>query len=174
MSDDTTREADVLVIGSGAAGLTAAVTAAVAGLRVIVAEKAPVFGGTTATSGGVIWIPMNRHAQALGRELGIDDSIDAARRYLRIECGQYIDEDRVEAYLDAGPKMVDFMERDTAVRFHAMEFPDYHPEEEGGSRIRSLGTMEDDARNMGPLMTRLKGELPQTLSSASRSAPRSR
>ncbi|MCL7466121.1 FAD-dependent oxidoreductase [Phaeovulum sp. NW3] len=154
---------DVLVIGSGGAGLTAAVTAMKAGLEVLVAEKDKVFGGTTATSGGVIWIPMNRHAKKLGAEIGVADSIENARRYLQIETGQYIDHDRIEAYLASGPVMVDFMERETEVRFHAMDFPDYHSEEEGASRIRSLGTVEYDAGKMGALMTGLRGELPQTL-----------
>ncbi|GKY89596.1 FAD-dependent oxidoreductase [Sinisalibacter aestuarii] len=159
----TDRSVDVLVIGSGGAGLTAAVTAMKAGLEVLVAEKDTVFGGTTATSGGVIWVPMNRHAQKLGAEIGVEDSIANARRYLEIEAGQYLDRDRIEAYLASGPAMVDFMERETEVRFHAMDFPDYHSEEEGASRIRSLGTLEYDAGKMGDMMATLKGELPQTL-----------
>jgi succinate dehydrogenase/fumarate reductase flavoprotein subunit len=159
----STQTYDVVVVGSGGAGLTAAVTAAKAGLKVLVIEKEPVFGGTTATSGGVIWIPGNRHAQALGAETGVDDSLDAARRYLRIEAGQYIDEPKVEAYLRHGPEMVDFMERETEVKFHALPFPDYHPDVEGASTIRSLGSVEYDARKMGDLMKTLKGELPQTL-----------
>ncbi|MBV0911044.1 FAD-dependent oxidoreductase [Anianabacter salinae] len=154
---------DVLVIGSGGAGLTAAATARKAGLDVLVAEKEAVFGGTTATSGGVIWIPGNRHAQKLGQEIGIDDTLADARRYLMIEAGQYADEPRLDAYLKYGPEMVDFIEAQTEVRFHAMEFPDYHPEEDGASSIRSLGTLEYDACKMGPLMNSLKGELPQTL-----------
>ncbi|SPJ26048.1 FAD-dependent oxidoreductase [Palleronia abyssalis] len=162
----TTKSActvDVLVIGSGGAGLTAAATARKAGLDVLVAEKEPVFGGTTATSGGVIWIPGNRHAAKLGDSIGVSDTTDAARTYIRIEAGQHVDEPRIEAYLKYGPVMVDFIEAQTEVKFHAMEFPDYHPEEPGASKIRSLGTVEYDARKMGPLMKTLKGELPQTL-----------
>lgn len=154
---------DVLVIGSGGAGLTAAATAMRAGLDVLVAEKEPVFGGTTATSGGVIWIPMNRHARALSAETGVEDSYANARRYLEHETGQYIDPERIDAYLASGPVMVDFMERETEVKFHGMVFPDYHSEEEGASTIRSLGTLEYDAGKMGDLMPNLKGELPQTL-----------
>lgn len=163
MSQKSNCTVDVLVIGSGGAGLTAAATARKAGLDVLVAEKAPVFGGTTATSGGVIWIPGNRHAKALGEEIGVHDTAEDARTYVHIEAGQYVDEPRVEAYLKYGPLMVDFMEDQTEVRFHAMEFPDYHPEEAGASKIRSLGTLDYDARKMGPLMKTLKGELPQTL-----------
>lgn len=163
MDKKTDRTVDVLVIGSGGAGLTAAATARKAGLDVLVAEKEPVFGGTTATSGGVIWIPMNPHAGPFGQTIGVTDTVEDARTYLRIEAGQYIDEPRIEAYLEHGPRMVAFMEENTEVKFHAMEFPDYHPDVDGASSIRSLGSVEYDARKMGPLMKTLKGELPQTL-----------
>src|SRR5690606_30258631 len=73
------HECDVLVIGSGAAGFAAAITAKKAGLDVLLTEKAPVFGGTTATSGGYIWIPGNH----LMKAEGLEDDIDEARAYLR-------------------------------------------------------------------------------------------
>lgn len=154
---------DVLVIGSGAGALTAAVTAAKAGLQVLVVEKAAQFGGTTATSGGVLWVPGSRHAQKLSRDLGVPDDIDNVRTYLRQEVGNQYDEARIEAYLEQGPRMVEFLESETEVRFYPMEFPDYHPELPGGSRIRSVGTVNYEAGKMGDLMKSLKGELPQTL-----------
>ncbi|MFT4150897.1 MAG: FAD-dependent oxidoreductase [Paracoccaceae bacterium] len=154
---------DVLVIGSGAGALTTAVTAAKAGLKVLVTEKGDKFGGTTATSGGVLWIPGSRHARSLSDKLGVPDDLDNVRTYLRQEVGNQYDDARIEAYLEYGPRMVDYLEENTEVKFYAMEFPDYHPELPGGSRIRSIGTMDYDAGKMGSLMKTLKGELPQTL-----------
>lgn len=158
-----TETCDVLVIGSGAGALTSAVTCAKAGLKVLVTEKAGQFGGTTATSGGVLWVPGSRHAKALGARLGVEDDGDLVRTYLRHEAGNCYDEARIEAYLEHAPRMVEYLEDHTEVKFYPMEFPDYHPETEGGSRIRSVGTMDYDAAKMGELMKTLKGELPQTL-----------
>lgn len=74
---ETTLRCDVLVIGAGAGGLSTAITARKHGLDVVVIEKDSVFGGTTAFSGGVLWIPGNRHA----REAGVKDSREAALTY---------------------------------------------------------------------------------------------
>ena len=76
-------QTDVLVIGSGAAGLTTAVTARRQGLDVIVCEKEPLFGGTTAWSGGILWIPCNPHQSAAG----VEDNVELARAYIRREAG---------------------------------------------------------------------------------------
>ena len=78
------RVCDLVVVGSGAGGLSTAVTAALQGLDVVVLEKADVFGGTTAYSGGVLWIPGN----AVSRRAGAADSREAARRYLQHETGE--------------------------------------------------------------------------------------
>lgn len=126
---ETLLEYDLLVAGSGASGLTAAVVAAKHGLKVIVVEKEAVFGGTTALSGGYLWVP-NNHLDAAE---GIKDSMDAARAYMRHEAGNHYDAERVEAFLEAGPKMVSFMQDKTAVRFEASPlFSDYHPDAPGG------------------------------------------
>lgn len=98
-------ECDVLVIGSGAAGLCAAATAAIAGLDVIVAERAPVLGGTTAWSGGWMWLPRN----ALAREAGIVEDVAAPRAYLESVLGNRFDAERVDAFLNAAPAVVDFL-----------------------------------------------------------------
>lgn len=120
---------DVIVVGSGAGALSAAVTAAQLGLDVIVLEKEPFFGGTTARSGGVLWIPCSPQAKALG----IDDSPAAARTYLQHEAGAHFDAERVDAFLKAGPEAVAFFEKNSAVKFVAVpDFSDYHPDAPGG------------------------------------------
>lgn len=157
------RTVDVLVVGTGAAGLTAAVTARKAGLDVLVVEKEPVFGGTTATSGGVLWVPGNRHSAAVQKATGKTDSIDTARRYLQEECGNYIDAERVETYLATAPRMVDFLEEETEVKFYGMDYPDYHSESAYSSNVRSIGTVDYQAKALGLKVRSLKNMLPQTL-----------
>lgn len=148
---------DVLVVGSGAGGLAAAVTAAKRGLEVLVAEKAPVFGGTTARSGGWLWIPCNPQARAAG----VQDSPEAARTYLQHEAGNHFDAARVDAFLANGPRMVEFMERETEVRFElGPQFSDYHPDAPGGTPGgRSICAAPYDARRLGPEVKRLRPPL---------------
>lgn len=139
---------DVLVAGSGAGGLAAAVTAAKCGLDVIVVEKEARFGGTTARSGGVLWVPCNPVSRASGIT---DDTPDAARTYLRHEAGNFFDPERVDAFLVHGPRMIDFFMRETAVRFDAVNaFCDYHPDAPGGrAGGRSLLASPFDGRELG-------------------------
>lgn len=156
------KRCDVLVIGSGGAGLTAAITARKAGLSVIVAEKDAVYGGTTATSGGGLWVPGSRHSRDLAAQTGETDDREKATRYLEIEAGQRLDRAKIDAFLDDGPKMVDFLETETHVKFMGMPFPDYHSEQEGSSQIRSIFTVPITADEVGPALKTLKRELPQT------------
>lgn len=157
------RTVDVLVAGTGAAGLTAAVTARKAGLDVLLVEKEALFGGTTATSGGVLWVPGNHHSPAIQKQTGISDDIDNARAYLIEETGNYIERDRVETYLETAPKMVKFLEDETEVEFYGMDYPDYHSESRHSSSVRSIGTVDYEARQLGPHLKQLKNQLPQTL-----------
>lgn len=106
MTSQRPTECDVLVIGSGAGGLGTALSAAAHGNRVLVLEKASVFGGTTATSGGVMWIPANDVA----RREGIEDSADAARTYLRHLLGEWYEAPLVDVFLETGPEMLRFLE----------------------------------------------------------------
>ncbi len=99
-------ECDLLVVGSGAAGLATAITAKKRGLNVVVIEKEPVFGGTTALSGGVLWIPLGPH----GRKQNPADTREAVRSYMMQETGAFYDEAAVAAFLDNGPKMVEFFD----------------------------------------------------------------
>ena len=114
-------DCDLLVVGSGAGGLSAAVTAASRGLKVIVAEKEAVFGGTTAWSGGWIWAPRNPLAQ----RAGIIEDVEAPRTYLQHVLGNNFDEAMVNAFLEASPRMVEFFEKNTAVQFEpGLKIPD--------------------------------------------------
>ena len=101
----TPIECDVLVVGSGAGGLTAACTAAHHGLEVIVTEKESIFGGTTAYSAGVIWIPLNGHAV----RAGLSDSREAALRYLEEEVGPFLDRAKAAAFLAHAAEMLAFL-----------------------------------------------------------------
>ncbi len=148
-----TRHCDIVVVGSGAAGLTTAITAAKAGLDVIIIEKSDVFGGTTALSGGVLWIPGNSCS-------AVPDSREAVRTYLRHEAGALYDEAAVEAYLEHGPEMIEYIQRETEVRFLPTEYPDYHAEAPGGARLgRSVVTAPYDARALGDEIRRLRKPL---------------
>jgi len=123
-------EFDVVVVGTGAAGLTAAVIAAEGGASVGLFEKADVVGGTTAWSGGQVWIPNNPHMA----ELGVADDREQAITYIMSLSRGMLDRDLVAAYVDAGPEMVEFLEARTPVQFYAVAgMPDYHPEFPGGN-----------------------------------------
>ena len=149
-------EYDLVVVGSGAAGLACAITARKRGLDVVVLEKEPVFGGTTALSGGVLWIPLNPH----GRRQNAADTRAAVQTYMLRETGQFYDEAAVNAFLDQGPKMVEFFERETSMQFVPTLYPDYHPTVEGGVDIgRSILAAPFDIRGLGPDMARLKPPL---------------
>jgi FAD binding domain len=153
---NTTIECDVLVIGSGAGGLSTAITARKAGLDVIVAEKEEVFGGTTAFSGGVLWVPGSPY----GKKQNAADTREAARQYLKNETGDFFDAGAVDAFLDNAPQMVEWFERETSVKFVPTLYPDYHPTVPGGVDIgRSILAAPFDIRGLGDDMARLRPPL---------------
>lgn len=152
-----TVDCDLLVVGSGAGGLATAITAKKHGLDVVVIEKAPYFGGTTAYSGGVLWIPGNRLA---GQQHDARDGRAAALRYMQDQTGPFYDEAAVNAFLDNAPEMVEWFERETEVRFVPTMYPDYHPEAPGGVDIgRSILAAPYNARGLGAEMSRLRPPL---------------
>lgn len=116
---------DVIVLGTGGAGLTAAIKAHDEGAKVAVFEKAEKVGGTTAWSGGMIWIPNNHHMQ----ELGLEDSREDALTYLMSLSHGLIDPELAATFVDTGPEMLSWLEANTPAQFAIVEgFPDYHPE----------------------------------------------
>lgn len=137
---------DVVVVGSGGAGLTAAVVAARHGLRALVLEKSGFIGGTTAFSGGGIWIPNNRYQ----KKLGIKDGYRSADTYLRAVLGNELyQHDVVDAFLRRGPEMLEWMEDNTHVRFKGTMMPDYHTEKSCTNVGRTLLTEKFDGRKLG-------------------------
>lgn len=150
---------DVLVVGSGASGMAAAVTAAMQGLKVVVAEKAAMFGGTTARSGGWLWIPGTK----LATGQGIHEPAGAARTYLQHETTTHFDAARVDAFLEQGPKAIEFFTSRTCVQFDMPPvFPDYHAEAPGGQPGgRSMVTRPFDGRELGERVKQLAPPLPE-------------
>jgi succinate dehydrogenase/fumarate reductase flavoprotein subunit len=157
--EQETYECDALVVGSGCAGMSAAVTAGHHGLNVLIVEKEPRFGGTTARSGGWLWIP----GTSLARDWGIAESPDQARTYLRHEAGNSFDAARVDAFLTKGPEAVDFFTAKTALRFDMpLTFPDYHAEAPGGAQGgRSMVTRPFDGHELGPKIKDIGSPLPE-------------
>lgn len=136
-------EVDVLVVGSGAAGLSAALFAAKKGLSVLVCEKSSRLGGTTALSNGMIWIPCSQQA----KEADVKDSIDQARTYLQGELGEFYQSAFIEALLNDGPQAIADLESDTEVRFSLAAAPDYHSSRPGGvNKGRALSPVPYDGR----------------------------
>ncbi|MFV3129738.1 FAD-dependent oxidoreductase [Niveispirillum sp. KHB5.9] len=132
-------ETDVVVLGSGAAGLVAALAAADAGARVAVLEKADAVGGTTALSGGVFWLPANR----FGAEAGITDGREQALAYLDALSLGLIDPAMATTYVDSVAPLLDWLTGSAGMQVRLVPgFPDYHPEHPGG--------MKDGGRSLEP------------------------
>ena len=151
---------DLLVAGSGAGGLSTAVVAAHLGLKVIVVEKDSQFGGTTAWSGGWMWVPRNPLAVAAG----IVESIDAPLNYLRHELGDRYNEPLVRTFLENAPHMVTFFREQTALQFiDGNVIPDFHgnsPDAATGGR--SVCAAPFDGRQLGEHIRHLKPPLRET------------
>jgi succinate dehydrogenase/fumarate reductase flavoprotein subunit len=150
----TRMEWDAVIVGSGAAGLTAAVTAARRGAKVLVLEKTAFFGGTTAISGGGIWIPGNHHAEAAD----MAEPPGAARRYIQGLVPEGLRVDVLDSYLQAGPEMLRFLERETEVAFALADHsPDWHPEIDGASHDgRLLRPLEYSAAKLESYFEKLR------------------
>lgn len=122
--DHTQASYDVIVVGSGAGAMVAALFAADQGLSVLMVEKSEQFGGTSALSGGGVWVPNNHHFAALGGT----DSPEQALTYMKAAIGEHVDEARLRAYVEQAPAMARELEACSRVRFAVAEkYPDYYP-----------------------------------------------
>jgi succinate dehydrogenase/fumarate reductase flavoprotein subunit len=150
---------DVVVIGAGAGGMAAAAVAAAEGLRVLVIEKTEFIGGTTAWSGGMIWIPVNGKM----RQAGLDDSPSDAARYLAATVPETENAELRETFLARGPEAIDYLDANTEVRLQPVKiYPDYYPEKPGataGGRV--LEPISFDGARLGANFKRLRPPLPE-------------
>ncbi|NEW42645.1 FAD-binding protein [Nocardia cyriacigeorgica] len=141
------HEVDFLVVGSGAGGLTAALAAADRGGDTLVIEKAAVYGGSTALSGGGIWVPNN---PTLLRE-GLGDTRSDVRAYLDAVVGDRVPSQNLDRFIDEGPRMLEFLETSPHLRFQwCTGYSDYHPEAPGGRPAgRSIEPLPVDLKQLG-------------------------
>jgi 3-oxosteroid 1-dehydrogenase len=146
-------ETDVLVAGSGAAAFTAGLLAAAHGARTLVVEKSELYGGTSATSGGVIWIPATR----LAVEADHPDSPEEAFAYVRALSDANVPDARIWAFVRRGREMVEWLLQHTRVRLRAHPYADYHPEMPGGKPgWRSLEALPLHSSELGGEFERLR------------------
>jgi succinate dehydrogenase/fumarate reductase flavoprotein subunit len=153
-------EVDLLVIGAGAAGMTAALVGAMEGLRTLLCEKTGMVGGTTSTSAGTVWIPgSNQSAKA-----GIPDSIADAKTYLNAVVGEAGNNEQRAVFLESGPKVLDYLEAETCVRFvPAAAHPDYKNQPGAAYGGRALGAEPFDGRKLGADFARVRPPRPEFL-----------
>jgi 3-oxosteroid 1-dehydrogenase len=146
-------EVDVVVVGAGAAGMCAALAAAKQGLEVILIEKSGYFGGSTARSGGGVWMPGNYALEQAGQA----DALEQSKLYLDSIVGDEVPKVRRDTYVDRGGEVLDFVRDHTPLRFTWVpQYSDYHPEAPGGRAAgRSCEPIPMDARFLGAELDRL-------------------
>ena len=156
---DVSSSYDVVVIGAGAAGMSAALFAAIRGARTLLVEKTAFVGGTSALSAGSIWIPNTHHASAVGAS----DSAANVERYLQQIIGNRADGALRASFLKAGPEAVEILEKHSEVQLRAYaRHPDYRSELEGAAVAgRALEPLPFDGRLLGPAFKLLRPPLPE-------------
>jgi 3-oxosteroid 1-dehydrogenase len=154
------EETDVLIVGSGAGGLAAALVVAQAGHRVLVVEKASQWGGTSATSGGMIWIPASADALAKGAQ----DSPDEAFDYIRACTDSNVPDANIRAFVTAAPRMLAWMQTNTHVRYRAIPYTDYRQDIAGAKLgYRTHDPVPLDGRLLGSWLETLRPSAPAAL-----------
>jgi 3-oxosteroid 1-dehydrogenase len=156
----TSLGTDVLVVGTGAGGLTAALVAAAAGRRVVVCEKASYWGGTSATSGGFIWIP----ASSLAAAAGAEDSIEEACTYLRHVVDPGTSDACIRAFVENGRVMLDWLHEHSEVRYRSIPYTDYRPDVPGARLgYRTHDVLPFDGRRLNASLETLRPSAPAAL-----------
>ncbi len=152
---------DVVVVGSGAGAMSAAIFAADQGMSVLIVEKSDKYGGTSALSGGGIWVPNNHYFKAKGG----NDSYDQALTYLKASTQGTVDEKRLRAYLDNAPKMMQYLQENTHLNYTVAErYPDYYQHLPGSAPGgRTLDPELFDTSKLGDEVENLRPASPTTL-----------
>jgi succinate dehydrogenase/fumarate reductase flavoprotein subunit len=146
-------ETDLLVVGAGAAGMTAALVGAIEGLKTTLCEKSDMVGGTTATSAGTVWMPGSRQSSAAG----LPDTIPAVRTYLAAIMGEEANDERLETYLATGPLVLDYLTERSSVAFIPPPVhPDYRAAPGAAIGGRALGAVPFDGRKLGRDFARVR------------------
>lgn len=155
------KEVDVLVVGSGAGAMTAAVVASVEGLKdVLVIEKSDQYGGTSAMSGGGIWIPNSHYARAEG----VNDSAEEALQYLKAVIGDEVSEERLRTYVEKAPEMLEYLAKNSRLQYETVPYSDYYPERPGGKEgHRTHQPTPMHAKHLGEAFNALREPPPQVL-----------
>jgi hypothetical protein len=150
---------DVIVAGTGAGGMSAALTAAIEGLSVLLVEKHDQVGGSTAISGGAVWIPMNAQTEAAGHP----DDEDKVWRYMQATVANAAPVEMQKAFLRNGPLALEFLSKHTDVQLVARTYsPDYYPDRDGANLGgRSLDPLPFDGRKLGAHFAELRDPLPE-------------
>lgn len=172
---------DVVVVGSGAGALTAAIFAADKGMSVLIVEKSDKYGGTSALSGGGIWVPNNHFFKAKGGS----DSYEKALTYLKASVGEQVDESRLRAYLDNAPKMMQYLQENTRLNYTVAErYPDYYQHLPGAApggrtldpELFDTSALGDEVENLQPASptTLLMGKIAWTARHAHKAMARER
>ncbi len=141
------------MVGAGGAGMTAALAARKQGLETVLVEKSAYFGGSTARSGGGVWLPGNYALKAAGQT----DDLARSKQYLDAIVGDVVPKVRRDTYVERGAEVLDFVREHTPLRFTWVpQYADYHPEQPGGRpEGRSCEPIPLDARFLGEELERL-------------------
>ena len=150
------REVDVIIMGTGAAGMTAAIVSKNEGLEPLLLEKTDQVGGTTAWSVGMMWFVDSTPMRAGGFE----DSVDKARKYFAATVGSSVDRSLQDAYISQGRAALDYLVQHSELKVVAVDYPDYSPELEGGMFGRAHAPLEFDGRKLGRHFRDVRAPLP--------------